>query len=133
VDTVETEFVIVVTDDAVSAERLRSALARTEPNYLITWAKNRREMDMMPTPRLILLDLMLSTESPFDVLRWIRGDERYRYVPVFALGSDSVKHFVDEAYKLGANSCILSSPEPEESERLARGIASYVSVRAAFA
>jgi CheY-like chemotaxis protein len=82
----------------------------------------------MQTPRLILLDLMLSNESAFDILRWIRTEERYKDVPVFVLAPQVLNMDVKDAYALGANSCFIQKPAPEGLGPIARGIAAYASL-----
>jgi CheY-like chemotaxis protein len=83
-------------------------------------------MQAQQAPCLILLDLMLSSESPFEVLRWLRAEPRFRHVPVFILGSKVVDHAIDEAYALGANSCLLKESELNGFETIIRAIAAYV-------
>jgi DNA-binding NarL/FixJ family response regulator len=69
---------------------------------------------------------MLSSESPFEVLRWLRAEPRFAHVPVFVLGSKVVNHEIDEAYALGANSCLLKESELNGFEKIVRAIAAYV-------
>jgi hypothetical protein len=69
---------------------------------------------------------MLSNKAPFDVLRWLRTEPRFKQAAVFVLGSEIVDHEIDEAYALGANSCFLKETEPPGLERIARAMATYV-------
>jgi DNA-binding NarL/FixJ family response regulator len=44
---------------------------------------------------------------------------------VFVLGSEDANHRVNEAYALGANSCLLKDSAEADLERLAEGLAAY--------
>lgn len=65
------------------------------------------DREKFPVPSMILLDLRLPTVSGFEVLKWVRGQEEYKRLPITVFtGSDYQKH-LDRAYELGANSVIL--------------------------
>lgn len=63
-----------------------------------------------PLPNLILLDLKMPKLSGFDVLSWLRGQERFGQLPVVILSSS--EHCEDKAHaqKLGANGYEVKSP-----------------------
>jgi CheY-like chemotaxis protein len=84
---------------------------------------SRAGIEALRTPSVILLDL--SKERAFDVLRWLRTDQRYKQVPVFVLTPRTDD--VTNAYALGANSCLLKQPS-QALEPIAEGIAAYASL-----
>ena len=116
----------MISDDSGIDQQLRLVFTRTTPECKLWIVRNRKEIEALRPPNLILLDLMLSSEAPFDVLRWLRTEPRYTHVPVFALGSKIADSDIDEAYALGANSCLLKDSEPQGLEKMVRAITTYV-------
>ena len=101
-------LILLVSDDKSTGRQLLPVLARTAaPAFRVEVADSRAGIEALRIPSVILLDLMLSNEPAFDVLRWLRSDRRYKELPVFVLGSEDASHRVNEAYALGANSCLL--------------------------
>ena len=66
-------------------------------------------------PDLVLLDLSLPGVSGFEILRWLRADERTRRVPVIVVTSSQDESDVRRAYDLGANSFVSKSDSPEKT------------------
>jgi DNA-binding response OmpR family regulator len=121
-------LILLISDDQSADQRLRLALAKTTPECQLGSAGSRAAVRAFPAPTVILLDLMLSHDPAFDVLRWLRAEEVYKNVPVFVLGSEIIDHEVNEAYALGANACLLKRPAPDGLEPIAQGIAAYASL-----
>ncbi len=103
-------LVLVISDDCKPGGQLRSVLTKTASQCQVQFAASRAEIPAAHRPSLILLDLMLSREPAFDVLRWLRSEQRYQQIPVFVLGSKIVDRDVNEAYSLGADSCLRMEP-----------------------
>ena len=121
-------LIVLMSDEAGANDCLGVALERMAPECQVAFANSLEEIKALRTPALILLDLMLSGESAFDVLRWLRSEQRYRETPIFVLGSPVMQTVVNEAYALGANSCLLKVPEHEAIDTLAQSIATYASL-----
>jgi DNA-binding response OmpR family regulator len=121
-------FILVISDDRNPDSQLRLALTKTAPQCQVEFVASRDEIPPTHPPSLILLDLMLSREPAFDVLRWLRSEQRYRHTPVFVLGSEVVDQDVNEAYSLGANSCLLVKSVSDGFDQIAQGIAAYASL-----
>ena len=60
-----------------------------------------------PLPSLILLYLNMPRLSGFDVLAWLRQEEKCRWLPVIVLSSSNHEADVKRAYSLGANSYLV--------------------------
>ena len=54
-------------------------------------------------PALVLLDLNLPDGSGFDVLSWIRGQERFHSLPVYILSADATEQSTRRAAELGVD------------------------------
>ena len=121
-------LILVISDDRKVDGRLRLALTENAPECQVEFVGSREEIPPAHRPSLILLDLMLSREPAFDVLRWLRTEQRYRHTPVFVLGSEIVNQDVNEAYSLGADSCLLIRSLSDGLDKIARGIATYASL-----
>jgi CheY-like chemotaxis protein len=120
--------ILVISDDRSTGSELALVLRGISPECEVEFAENRDDVGRSRAPSVILLDLTLSCEPAFDVLRWLRADQRYRAVPVFALGSEILAHDANEAYALGANSCLMRRSAREDFGPLAHGIAAYASL-----
>ena len=61
----------------------------------------------LPAETLILLSLKVNGGTGLETLRKIKSDERSRNFPVILLTSSQEDRGVMEAYKLGANACVV--------------------------
>jgi len=83
------------------------------------------DRDRFPMPALILLDLKLPRRSGFEVLEWIRKQPVLCRVPVVVLTSSRHPNDVNLAYDRGANSYVLKTVNPSETEELGTIIHRY--------
>lgn len=58
-------------------------------------------------PALILLDLKLRGERGVDLLRQLKGDNRYAYIPVVMLSSSDDAEDIRACYQAGANGYVV--------------------------
>jgi CheY-like chemotaxis protein len=58
-------------------------------------------------PILVLLDLKLPKVSGIEVLRVIRGDTRFRLIPVVVQTSSNVERDLATCYELGVNAYVI--------------------------
>ncbi len=63
-----------------------------------------RDLSIMPT--VVMLDLKLPKIDGLEVLRYIRADERTKFLPVVILTSSREEQDMLNGYRLGANSYI---------------------------
>ena len=58
-------------------------------------------------PILILMDLKMPKMTGLDALRWLRGQEKFRSIPVVILTSSREESDLVEAYGLGVNAYVV--------------------------
>jgi DNA-binding NarL/FixJ family response regulator len=119
-------LILLISDNSTVDRQLRHALTCSAPVCRLKLTTKRAEIEPWHTPGLVLLDMMLAQEPALDILRWFRAEPRYEEVPVFVLAPKTVN--VNDAYALGANSCLLHSPDQEGLGHIAHGIAAYASL-----
>ena len=81
-----------------------------------------------PLPRLILVDLDVSQGTGLEVLQWLKATPGLMRIPVFVLASAVESNDVDQAYALGARSCLLKGMDQKAARDLARGIEAYAAL-----
>ena len=59
-----------------------------------------------PHPALILIDYNISPDNGVAVLKSLKGDPRYRHIPVIILSDSAAPAYVTECYQNGANTFI---------------------------
>ena len=59
-----------------------------------------------PTPSLMLLDLKMPRMDGFEVLGKLKGDNRFRKIPIIVLTTSDRGKDIERAYDLGCNSYI---------------------------
>ncbi len=62
------------------------------------------------TPNLILLDLNLPGLDGKDVLRKLRGTDRYLCVPILVVTTSTTPQDITDSYRLGANA-VIAKPD----------------------
>jgi len=118
------DSLLLIHSDLDQAGALSSVLTEATPDIVLSLARDTVEVERLPIPGMILLDLDHS--APFSILEWLRYHKSYRPIPVIALAS-SESSDINQAYKLGANSCVLKS-EGGIAAEVARGIGTYLKV-----
>jgi CheY-like chemotaxis protein len=78
-----------------------------------------------PLPSLILLDLKMPRVNGFDVLAWLRQEEKCRLLPVIVLSSSNHEADVKRAYSLGANSYLVKPVAFDSLVELVQAIERY--------
>lgn len=79
-----------------------------------------------PFPELILLDLKMPRISGFEVMAWLRKDEKLRNVPIVVLTSSNHDADVKRAYELGAKSYLVKPVGFEALVELVKTITAFV-------
>lgn len=81
--------------------------------------------DLQTPPRLILVDLRMPRLGGLDLLRRIRGDDRFAQVPIVVLSSSSLESDVEASYREGANSFVRKRFDPERPGRYVVDLVRY--------
>ena len=84
-----------------------------------------------PLPGLILLDIKMPLEDGFEVLRWIRHDEKFSELCVVMLTSSDQIRDVNQAYQLGADSFLVKPLDFENAADLGRFVTTLENGRVA--
>ena len=104
--------ILLVEDNPSDIELTRRALQKIRiANELVVAEDGVDALDYLyraqDLPALVLLDLKLPRMSGLDVLRRIRMEERFRYLPVVIFTTSSEEQDIIKSYDLGANSYML--------------------------
>lgn len=67
-----------------------------------------------PLPALLLLDLKMPRATGIEVVRWVREQDAFRYLPVVMLTSSSRGEDVELARQAGADVYFTKPPRPQE-------------------
>jgi CheY-like chemotaxis protein len=91
----------------------------------LTGAQASGKEAMHPFPSLILLDLKMPRVNGFEVLAWLRRDEKLRRVPVVVLSSSNHEADISRAYDAGANSFLVKPVDFNRLVELVKSIHHY--------
>lgn len=114
---------LMAEDEEDTASLLRFLLERS--GYQVVHAPDGKQaqqlIDTMPTPSLVLLDIMLPHMSGLQLLPYIRKKPEWKQVPIIMLTADSSEHDIQQALASGANDYMVKPFNPRElSARLSR-------------
>lgn len=76
-------------------------------------------------PHLVLLDLNLPKVDGRDVLRFVKGDDQLRVIPVLVLTTSGDDHDIRFAYGNHANGFLVKPIDFDEFVKLLRSVADY--------
>lgn len=79
-----------------------------------------------PLPKLIVMDIKMPRRSGFEVLEWVKGNDRpLRRIPVVIVSSSDAPSDINRAYELGANAYMVKPMNYREVEHLFESITHY--------
>jgi len=78
-----------------------------------------------PQPDMILLDLKLPRMDGHDVLRTLKNDAQWKWIPVVILTTSDAPKDVLEAYRCHANSYLIKPVSFTEFKQMIGALASY--------
>ena len=81
--------------------------------------------EQFPLPDLVLLDLKMPRLSGFEVLEWLRKEQKCRSLPVVVLSSSDHETDIKRAYSLGANSYLVKPVAFDSLVEIAKTIHQY--------
>jgi CheY-like chemotaxis protein len=109
--------VLVIDDDARNGFALTSLLERHRVQVL--YADNGRDgiqmLEREPDIDIVLMDVMMPEMDGYETTRRIRGDERFRSLPIIALTAKAMKGDRENCLRAGASDYIA---KPIDNEQL---------------
>jgi two-component system response regulator len=130
--------ILLVEDNSSDVDLTRRALARGHvSNELVVMEDGQEALDYLrgegahagrnisETPSVILLDLKLPKVPGLEVLRMVRGDPRFRRVPVVILTSSKEEEDVGAGYDLGVNSYVRKPVDFKEFQSAISNLGLY--------
>ncbi|QDU80263.1 Cyclic di-GMP phosphodiesterase response regulator RpfG [Polystyrenella longa] len=107
---------MIVDDVPVNIKVARAYLANAGySNFItVTDAENVQSVMEKESPDLLILDIMMPEISGLDILRDIRSDERFAYMPVLILTSAESRDIKREALELGTTDFLSKPIDPDE-------------------
>jgi CheY-like chemotaxis protein len=66
-----------------------------------------------PKPDLILLDIKMPKKDGFEVLKELKGDSKYKKIPIIMITSSESEADIAKSYELGSNSYVIKPMEYE--------------------
>ncbi len=78
-----------------------------------------------PLPALLLLDLKLPVISGFELITWIRNEQRLRHMIIVVFSSSEDPADINRAYELGANSYIIKPHDPDDLVTIVKQLQQY--------
>jgi CheY-like chemotaxis protein len=70
------------------------------------------DRNAFPLPCVVVIDMRLPDGKACDFLKWIRAHSRFKKLVVIVLSGTAHQEEVNEAYRSGANSFLVKSPNP---------------------
>ena len=117
---------VLFVDDNLDTCRIMSLMIQRTGNRVMCAQSVAAAEEMLAaeSPDLIITDLMMPYESGVDLIRDIRGDERFDDVPIIVYSAVSERHYIEQAMHAGATDYWLKgSLRPGD---LARRLAPYL-------
>ena len=79
-----------------------------------------------PLPRLIVLDIKMPRKSGFDILEWVKGEDKtLRRIPMVVVSSSNNPTDINRAYELGANAYMVKPMDYLAVEHLFQSLTHY--------
>lgn len=114
----EVKRILIVDDSPKDVELTIAALAENNlANEIVVAEDGLEALDYLykrgkfaneiGNPAVILLDIKMPKMNGIEVLKHIRSDSRFKYIPVIMLTSSREEIDLVESYKLGANSYVV--------------------------
>jgi CheY-like chemotaxis protein len=114
----EIKRILIVDDSPKDVELTIAALAENNLANEVVVAEDGEEaldylykrgkfVDQDGIPAVILLDIKMPKMNGIEVLRHIRSDSKFMFIPVIMVTSSREERDLVESYKLGANSYVV--------------------------
>ncbi len=108
--------IMLVDDELTTMYVVQTYLEESGYNNFILVEDSTRAIETLHDclPDILLLDLMMPEVSGFDILKNLRNDERFKYLPIIVLTSSSDAENMLKALELGASDFLAKPVNPSE-------------------
>ncbi len=112
----KTATIMMVDDEPITTEVIKTFLEDAGYSRFITTDQSTEAMDLLEReiPDVLLLDLMMPEVSGYDIMRAMRSDDRFRFIPVLILTSSVDADSRLMALELGATDFLAKPVDPSE-------------------
>jgi CheY-like chemotaxis protein len=83
------------------------------------------DRNAFPFPGLVILDLKMPGVTGFEVIEWMRKNQRTQLTPIIVLSSSSLPADINRTYELGANAYMVKPADHLSLERLLQTIGEF--------
>jgi len=107
------------------ANPIHCSASRTEAVEYLEGRGKFADREGFPLPAVIVIDMRLPDGNATQFLRWLRAHPKLNKLVVIVLSGTALQEDVNEAYRSGANSFLLKSPNSRDLQDTVRLIQSY--------
>jgi CheY-like chemotaxis protein len=117
---------ILVADDNVFSRELMRELLEASGHVILEAVNGRHALDLIHrfSPDLVFLDLQMPLQDGFSVIRELRGDSRFRNLPVIAVTASAMIGDRERAIAAGFDSYIAKPIDLGEVEAQVEALSS---------
>lgn len=111
--------ILLIEDNNLDSTLMKEALSESDPSFKIDvisegaealrFLKKEGEYSEASTPDLILLDLKLPNVDGYDILSFIKSNDKTRRIPVVVLTMSELSSDIKKSYSNHAN-CYVTKP-----------------------
>jgi DNA-binding response OmpR family regulator len=107
--------ILIAEDESMMLKALQFRLMKGGYDA-VTAPDGQKAMEMIEssTPDLIITDIMMPFVSGLEIVNSVKGNERYKHIPVIVLSAVGLENTVLEAFKLGADDFLTKPFSPNE-------------------
>ena len=91
----------------------------------IRFLEKKNPFENKPVPKLIILDLNLPKISGFQVLNYVKKDDRFKSIPVIILSTSNSFNDISQSYSLNANCYVAKPKDLEDFSRVINSIEDF--------
>jgi diguanylate cyclase (GGDEF)-like protein len=108
--------IMMIDDEPITLEVMREFLEEAGYASIVDTSDPEQAARLIAQemPDLILLDLMMPVVTGFDILAWMRAEERYRHIPVIVLTSSTNAETKLRALEMGATDFLAKPVDASE-------------------
>ncbi len=115
---------LLIEDNVNDAHLIERIITKEKLSQNYHWLRNGSlaleyfEEEKNPLPQFILLDIKMPIVNGFEVLSYLKGQERTKHIPVVIYSSSSQKSDIQKAYALGASSYLCKPASYQEMKNV---------------